>query len=217
MAEVTESPDATSTDTVMDDGIQFQLPTFHHNPRIHLERLAVFLAFREGFAHTAPATRNSFLGNKKKFVDRRREFFEYLIGKPEVSSQLHRMKKKRVLAAAEVLFGFGHLAPDSTMNKRFAHLSAEQIRSVEWRASVSLPPLKQEIGGMVDLGPISTRTRSNCEGCRKLKLMRDESQLCDKMERMCLCVEGRTATLNGGNRGADSKGNDDDDDEVHMI
>ena len=140
MAEVTESPDATSTGTVMDDGIQFQLPTFHHNPRIHLERLAVFLAFREGFAHTAPATRNSFLGNKKKFVDRRREFFEYLIGKPEVSSQLHRMKKKRVLAAAEVLFGFGHLAPDSTMNKRFAHLSAEQIRSVEWRASVSLPP-----------------------------------------------------------------------------
>ena len=70
---------------------------------------------------------------------------------------------------------------------------------------------------MVDLGPISTRTRSNCEGCRKLKLMRDESQLCDKMERMCLCVEGRTATLNGGNRGADSKGNDGDDDEVHMI
>ncbi|TEY79803.1 hypothetical protein BOTCAL_0041g00020 [Botryotinia calthae] len=215
MAEITESHDATSTDTVMDDGIRFQLSIFHKNPRIHLERLAVFLAFREGFAHTAPATRNSFHGNKKKFVDRRREFFEYLIGKPEVSLQLHRMKKKRILAAAEFLFGFGHLSPDSIMNKRFAHLSAEQIRSVEWRASVSLPPLKQEIVAMVDFGPISTRTRSNCEGCRKLKLISDEAQLSDKMEKMCLCVEGYTSTLHGANNGADSKENDDD--EVDMI
>ncbi|TGO44688.1 hypothetical protein BCON_0474g00030 [Botryotinia convoluta] len=210
MAEVIKSHDPAPTDTAMDDGIQFQLPILHSNPRIHLERLAVFLAFRESFAHTAKATRNSFHGNKKKFVNRRREFFEHLISKPEVLLQLHRMKKKSIIAAAEFLFRTGHLAPNSAMNKRFAHLSVEQIQGVEWRASVSLPPLKKRIVVMVEFEPVSTRTRSNCERCQKSKITGDESQLSDEMEKMCLCVGGHTSTLNGENDGADSAGNDDE-------
>lgn len=139
MAEVTESHDPTPTDTIMDDGIQSQLPILHNDRRIHLERLAVFLAFREGFAQTAEETRKLFHGNKNVLFKRRREFFEHLISKPEVSRQLHRMKKKRIIAAVEFLCRANHLSPNSTMNKRFAHLSAEQIQSFEWRASVSLP------------------------------------------------------------------------------
>ncbi|TGO21428.1 hypothetical protein BPAE_0220g00030 [Botrytis paeoniae] len=215
MAEVTESHDPTPTDTVMDDGIQSQLPILHNNPRMHLERLAVFLAFREGFAQTAKATRKSFHGNKKKFFNRRREFFEHLISKPEVSLQLHRMKKKSIIAAAEFLFRTGRLSPNSTLNKRFAHLSAEQIQSVEWRASVSLPPLKKRIVVMVEFEPVSTRTRSNCERCQKSKITGDESQLSDRMEKMCLCAGGHTSTLNGENGGADSAGNDDDEMEMN--
>ncbi|KAF7885703.1 uncharacterized protein EAF02_004212 [Botrytis sinoallii] len=216
MAEVTESHDPTPTDTVMDDGIESQLPILHNDRRIHLERLAVFLAFREGSAQTAEATRKSFHGNKKAFVNRRREFFEQLISKPEVSSQLQRMKKKRVIAAAEFLFRTGHLSSNSTMNKRFAHLSAEQIRSFEWRASVSLPPLKKRIVVMVELEPpISTRTRSNCEGCRKSKIAGDESKLSDEMEKMCLCAGGYKSNLNGENGGADSARNDDDEMEMN--
>ncbi|KAF7955990.1 hypothetical protein EAE96_004911 [Botrytis aclada] len=191
MAEVTKSHDLTPTDTVMDGGIQFQLPILHSSPRVHLERLAVFLAFREGFAHTAKATRNSFQCNKKKFINRRREFFENLMSKPEILLQLHRIKKKRVIAAAEFLFRTGHLSPNSTMNKLFAHLSAEQIQSVEWRASVSLPPLKKRIVVMVEFEPVSTRTRSNCEGCQKSKTTGDESQLADEMGKMCYVLRDK--------------------------
>ncbi|TGO54218.1 hypothetical protein BOTNAR_0274g00130 [Botryotinia narcissicola] len=217
MAEVTESHDPTLTDTVMDDGIQSQLPILHDDRRIHLERLAVFLAFREGFAQTTEATRKSFQGNKNISFKRRREFFEHLISKREVSLQLHRMKKKSIIAAAEFLFRTNHLSPNSTMNQRFAHLSAEQIQSFEWRASVSLPPLKKRIVVLVEdfEPPISTRTRSNCEGCQKLKIAGNESRLSDEMEKMCLCARGDTSTMNGENYGAGSAGNDDDEMEMN--
>ncbi|KAF7896884.1 uncharacterized protein EAF01_009287 [Botrytis porri] len=215
MTEITESHDPTPTDTAMDDGIQSQLPILHNDPRIHLERLAVFLAFREGFAQASKATRMSFHGTKKKFVERRREFFEQLISKPEVSLQLHRMKKKSIIAAAEYLFKTARLFPNSTMNKHFAHLSAEQIKSAEWRASVSLPPLKKRIVVMVEFEPVSRRTRSNCERCQNSKIAGDESQLSAEMEKMCLCAGGHTSTLNGGNSGADLAGNDDEEMEMN--
>ncbi|KAF5868051.1 uncharacterized protein Bfra_007246 [Botrytis fragariae] len=215
MEKIIESHDPTPTDTVMDDGIQSQLPILHDNHHIHLERLAVFLAFREGFAQTAKATRRSFHGNEKKIFNRRREFFEHLISKPEVSLQLHRMKKKSIIAAAEFLFRTGRLSPNSTMNKRFAHLSAEQIQSAESRASVSLPSLKKRIVAMVEFEPVSTRTRSNCERCQTSKITSDESQLSNELEKMYLCAGGHTSTLDGENGGADSAGNDDDEMEMN--
>ncbi|KAI9642537.1 hypothetical protein NHQ30_009342 [Ciborinia camelliae] len=217
MAGVTEADIAIPTDIAMADPINFQIPLLHNHPRIHLERLAVFLAFREGFAHTSKATRHSFQNKRPDNAKKRHTFFTYLVEKPEVSLQLHRMKRHVIFKAGDFLFMTGHLSPNSALNKLFAPFSAEQIQSREWRASVSLPALGDMIVYATDPDSISNRTRSKTGRNRKSKISpapTDEFQLAYRMNTMRLDIEGNTSALgHGGNQGDVV---DKDDDEMDM-
>ncbi|KAF7877345.1 hypothetical protein EAF04_001027 [Stromatinia cepivora] len=125
--------------------VYHHIPTLHKHSRVHLERLAVFLAFRADFASTSRATRASFMGKKPHNIQKRHDFFTSMANKQELSLQLHQIKTPDIMRAAEFLFHTGHLAPKSALNKVFALVPAQQILDTKWRASASLPALGNKI------------------------------------------------------------------------